>query len=172
MNDTATLASQKGKNPSSQTILKAAALALLFSTAGIAIDAARTQAHAQDSATWLDTIAVVGTRTETSVQDNSASVAVVGEEEIARKSGESIADMLRDVPGVQVVDDSIPGMKRLSIRGESSRRVTILIDGQEITDHSNYGTPILVDPSNVERIEVVRGPASVLHGAKAIGGVV
>jgi hemoglobin/transferrin/lactoferrin receptor protein len=80
--------------------------------------------------------------------------------------------MLRDVPGVQVVDDSIPGMKRLSIRGESSRRVTILIDGQEITDHSNYGTPILVDPSNVERIEVVRGPASVLHGAKAIGGVV
>ncbi len=172
MNDTATLASQKGKNPSSQTILKAAALALLFSTAGIAIDAARTQAHAQDSATWLDTIAVVGTRTETSVQDNPASVTVVGEEEIARKSGESIADMLRDVPGVQVVDDSIPGMKRLSIRGESSRRVTILIDGQEITDHSNYGTPILVDPSNVERIEVVRGPASVLHGAKAIGGVV
>jgi hemoglobin/transferrin/lactoferrin receptor protein len=172
MNDTATLASQKGKNPSSQTILKAAALALLFSSAGIAIDAARTHAHAQDSATWLDTIAVVGTRTETSVQDNPASVTVVGEEEIARKSGESIADMLRDVPGVQVVDDSIPGMKRLSIRGESSRRVTILIDGQEITDHSNYGTPILVDPSNVERIEVVRGPASVLHGAKAIGGVV
>jgi hemoglobin/transferrin/lactoferrin receptor protein len=152
--------------------LKAAALALLFSSAGIAIDAARTHAHAQDSATWLDTIAVVGTRTETSVQDNPASVTVVGEEEIARKSGESIADMLRDVPGVQVVDDSIPGMKRLSIRGESSRRVTILIDGQEITDHSNYGTPILVDPSNVERIEVVRGPASVLHGAKAIGGVV
>jgi hemoglobin/transferrin/lactoferrin receptor protein len=172
MNDTATLASQKGKNPSSQTILKAAALALLFSSAGIAIDAARTHAHAQDSATWLDTIAVVGTRTETSVQDNPASVTVVGEEEIARKSGESIADMLRDVPGVQVVVDSIPGMKRLSIRGESSRRVTILIDGQEITDHSNYGTPILVDPSNVERIEVVRGPASVLHGAKAIGGVV
>ena len=172
MNDTATLASQKGKNPSSQTILKAAALALLFSTAGIAIDAARTQAHAQDSATWLDTIAVVGTRTETSVQDNPASVTVVGEEEIARKSGESIADMLRDVPGVQVVDDSIPGMKRLSIRGESSRRVTILVDGQEITDHSDYGTPLLIDPSNVERIEVVRGPASVLHGAKAIGGVV
>ncbi|HRP79351.1 MAG TPA: TonB-dependent receptor, partial [Aquamicrobium sp.] len=48
----------------------------------------------------------------------------------------------------------------------------ILVDGQEITDHSNYGTPILIDPSNVERIEVVRGPASVLHGAKAIGGVV
>ncbi|WP_367931600.1 TonB-dependent receptor plug domain-containing protein [Aquamicrobium sp.] len=173
MKDTTATISQKGKSPSSQTIVKAAALALLVSSATIALDAARTPAHAQDGGvTWLDTIAVVGTRTETSVQDNPASVTVVDQEEIAKKSGESIADMLRDVPGVEVVDDSIPGMKRLSIRGESSRRVTILVDGQEITDHSNYGTPILIDPSNVERIEVVRGPASVLHGAKAIGGVV
>jgi hemoglobin/transferrin/lactoferrin receptor protein len=166
--NTTTLASRKGNRPSSQTICKAAALALLLSSAPAAIDAA----HAQDNATWLDTIAVVGTRTETSVQDNPASVTVVDEEEISRKSGESIADMLRDVPGVQVVDASAPGMKRLSIRGESSRRVTILVDGQEITDHSTYGTPLLIDPSGVERIEVVRGPASVLHGAKAIGGVV
>jgi hemoglobin/transferrin/lactoferrin receptor protein len=130
-------------------------------------------AQAQDGgATWLDTIAVVGTRTETPVQDNPASVTVLSEEEMERKAPESIAEMLRDVPGVEVVDSSAPGMKRLSIRGESSRRVTILIDGQEVTDHSDYGTPILIDPSNVERIEVLRGPASVLHGAKAIGGVV
>lgn len=172
MNNHTTVISQKAERPSSQTIIRAAAAALLVSSAGVAIDVAHTQAHAQDGVTWLDTIAVVGTRTATSVQDNPASVTVVDQEEIAKKSGESIADMLRDVPGVEVVDDSIPGMKRLSIRGESSRRVTVLVDGQEITDHSNYGTPILIDPSNVERIEVVRGPASVLHGAKAIGGVV
>ena len=129
-------------------------------------------AQAQDGATWLDTIAIIGTRTETSVQDNPASVAIVGREELERKAPESVAEMLRDVPGVEVVDSSAPGMKRLSIRGESSRRVTILVDGQEITDHSDYGTPILIDPSNIERIEVLRGPASVLHGAKAIGGVV
>ncbi len=172
MNGTTTLASQKVKDPSSQTIFRTAALALLFSSAPVAIGAVQAQAQAQDSVTWLDTIAVVGTRTATSVQDNPASVTVVSEEEIAKKAPESIAEMLRDVPGVQVVDSSAPGMKRLSIRGESSRRVTILVDGQEITDHSTYGTPILVDPSNVERIEVVRGPASVLHGAKAIGGVI
>lgn len=168
MNSHTTVISQKAERPSSQTIIRAAAAALLVSSAGVAIDAA----HAQDGVTWLDTIAVVGTRTATSVQDNPASVTVVDEEQIARKSGESIADMLRDVPGVQVVDASAPGMKRLSIRGESSRRVTILVDGQEITDHSTYGTPLLIDPSGVERIEVVRGPASVQHGAKAIGGVV
>lgn len=138
-------------------------LAPLFLTAG---------AQAQDGETWLDVLTVVGTRTAVSVQDNPASVTVLDRAQLERKTPESIAEMLRDVPGVQVVDSSAPGMKRLSIRGESSRRVTILVDGQEITDHSDYGTPILIDPSNVERIEVVRGPASVLHGAKAIGGVV
>ncbi len=168
--------SQRASRPSSHTVFTATAAALLLSSAAIALDAAHSRAQAQaltqDGITWLDTIAVVGTRTETSVQENPLSVSVVDQDEIARKSGESIADMLRDVPGVDVVDDSIPGMKRVSIRGEASRRVTILVDGQEITDHSNYGTPILIDPSNVERIEVVRGPASVLHGAKAIGGVI
>ena len=172
MNDRTILVSQKGRSPSSQTVLKAAAAALLISSAGVAIDAAHAPAHAQDGATFLDTIAVVGTRTETSVQDNPASVSVVDAAQMERRAPESIAEMLRDVPGVQVVDASAPGMKRLSIRGESSRRVTVLIDGQEVTDHSDYGTPILIDPSNVERIEVVRGPASVLHGAKAIGGVI
>ena len=129
-------------------------------------------AQAQDGATWLDTIAVIGTRTETAVQDNPASVTIVEREQMERKAPESVAEMLRDVPGVEVVDSSAPGMKRLSIRGESSRRVTILVDGQEVTDHGDYGTPILIDPSTIERIEVLRGPASVLHGAKAIGGVV
>jgi hemoglobin/transferrin/lactoferrin receptor protein len=162
--------------PSGRTIFRTTAAALLLSSAAIAVDAAHMSAHAQalnqDGVTWLDTITVVGTRTETSVQENPASVTVVDEEQMERKAPESIAEMLRDVPGVQVVDSSAPGMKRISIRGESSRRVTILVDGQEITDHSTYGTPILVDPANIERIEVVRGPASVLHGAKAIGGVI
>ncbi len=157
-----------GSSPSRRTVIRIASGALLLSAAPLAIDVAQ----AQDGTTWLDTITIVGTRTEISVQDNPASVTVVDQEQLEKKAPESIAEMLRDVPGVEVVDASAPGMKRLSIRGESSRRVTILVDGQEITDHSTYGTPILVDPSNVERIEVVRGPASVLHGAKAIGGVV
>jgi len=121
---------------------------------------------------WLDTITVVGTRTETSVRNNPASVSVIDQDQLERKAPASIAELVRDVPGVEVIDASAPGMQRLRIRGESSHRVTILVDGQEITDHSDYGTPILVDPANVERIEVIRGPASVLYGAKAIGGVV
>jgi len=129
-------------------------------------------ASAQEPTTWLNTTTVAGTRTELSVKDNPRSVTVITSKDIERRSPDSVAEMLRDVPGVEVADDSVAGMKRLRIRGESSRRVTILVDGQEITDHSTYGTPLLVDPSVIERIEVVRGPSSVLYGAKAIGGVV
>ena len=174
MNDDIIIAGRRRHRLARRTINGSGAAALLVSCAAAALVAGgATPAQAQDGgATFLDTIAVVGTRTETSVQDNPASVSVLDTQQLERKAPESIAEMLREVPGVQVMDASAPGMKRLSIRGESSRRVTILVDGQEITDHSTYGTPILVDPSNVERIEVVRGPASVLHGAKAIGGVV
>ncbi len=169
MNNATIVISRKVQDSSRRTVLKAATFTLLLSAAPAALDVAHAQ---QGGTTWLDEITVVGTRTELSVQDNPASVSVVSQEKLQRQAPESIAEMLRDVPGVEVIDSSAAGMKRIRIRGESSRRVTILVDGQEITDHSTYGTPILVDPSNVERIDVVRGPASVLYGAKAIGGVV
>lgn len=128
--------------------------------------------QAQEKTTMLDTMTVVGTRTETSVRDNPASVSVIDREQIEKRGADSVAELLRDVPGVSVVDTAVAGMKRIRIRGEQSNRVVILVDGQEMTDQSSYGAPFLIDPSNIERIEVVRGPASVLYGAKAIGGVV
>lgn len=132
-----------------------------------------TQVSAQTAKPFLlDTVTVIGTRTETSVKDNPASVSIVDRETIERSGADSVADLLRNVPGVSVVDSAVAGMKRIRIRGEQSNRVVILVDGQELTDQSSFGSPLLVDPSNIERIEVVRGPASVLYGAKAIGGVV
>src|SRR5690606_3728892 len=151
--------------PSGWAIVETAVLALLLWAAPIAVD----RAHAQDDVTWLDTLTIVGTRTETSVLENPASVTVLGEGALERKAPGSIAEMLRDVPGVEVVDSSAPGMKRNRIRGESSRRVTILVDGQEITDHSNYGTPTLVEPSKFHRIRGLRSPSSVLYRRKAVG---
>ncbi len=144
--------------------------ALLLSASFIGVGSA----YAQETApmTWLDRITLVGTRTELAIKDNPRSVAVIDAKDIERRPTDSVAELLRDIPGVEVSDESVAGMKRLRIRGERSRRVTILVDGQEITDHSTYGTPILVDLYTIERIEVVKGPSSVLYGAKAIGGVV
>ncbi len=129
-------------------------------------------AHAREPGTVLDALVVTGTRTATTVRDNPASVSIVERETIENSGADSIAELLRDVPGVSVVDSAVAGMQRIRIRGEQSNRVVILVDGQELTDHSSFGSPLLVDPANIERIEVVRGPASVLYGAKAIGGVI
>lgn len=127
---------------------------------------------ASDAPTTLDTMVVLGSGQEVSIFDSPASVSTVGPETLRRSPTSSVAELLRDVPGVQIFDDGSPGMQRIRIRGEDSRRVTIQIDGHALTDHSPHGTPLLLDPSTIERIEVVRGPSSVLSGSNAIGGVV
>ncbi len=101
-----------------------------------------------------------------------SAITVIDKEQISSAPASDLGEVFRDIPGVDIVDSGVSGMKRLSIRGEHSRRVLIKVNGQPLTDHSNYGTPLLMDPSMIERIEVVRGSASVVHGSNAIGGVV
>ncbi|WP_158089153.1 TonB-dependent receptor plug domain-containing protein [Cognaticolwellia mytili] len=117
-------------------------------------------------------ITVTATRTQRRFMESPVAISTVSAEDIQRSSADSVADALQDIPGIQIADAAIPGMKRITLRGESSLRVAILIDGQEITDHSTYGAPLLLDTSVVERIEVIRGTSSVLYGGKALGGVV
>jgi hemoglobin/transferrin/lactoferrin receptor protein len=117
-------------------------------------------------------ITVTATRTQRYFMESPVALSTVSAEDIKRSSADSVADTLRDIPGIQIADAATPGMKRITLRGESSLRVAILIDGQEITDHSTYGAPLLLDTSMVERVEVIRGTSSVLYGGKALGGVV
>lgn len=124
---------------------------------------------AQEEALNLGTITVLGTGLPTEVFRNPASISVITSEQIEKSVPVSIASLLRDVPGVQISEE---GIERISIRGETSRRVAIMIDGQKLTDHTNYGQPILVDPTTVERIEIVRGSSSVVSGSRAMGGVI
>lgn len=120
----------------------------------------------------LEEIVVTGRRAPELLMDSPSSVSVVSEQQLARDISYGLADALRGVPGVQVSDAGQPGLKRIRIRGEESRRTAILVDGQEITDHWEVGTPLSMHPSMVERIELVRGSGSVLYGARALSGVV
>ena len=130
------------------------------------------QAAMAEPALRLSDSVITGTGFRVAGLMSPASVTRIGEEDIRRPSLADVAELFRDVPGVTLTDSDTPGMKRISIRGESSRRVTIRIDGQTVTDHTDYGTPLLIDPAMIERVEVVRGPASVINGSNAIGGVV
>ncbi len=141
---------------------------------GIAGAMAVTSVQAEEVAPHvkLDTVVITGTRTETSIKESPASITVIDAAEIEKSNSSSVADILRDVPGVTIDESSLAGLKRLKIRGEAARRGGVLIDGQEVTDHTSYGSPILINPELIERIEIVRGPQSVLYGSKAISGVI
>lgn len=143
---------------------------LIFSTCHISL------ANAADnfSITQLDTMVVSGSRTEKLLMDTPVSMSVITQEDIQRSGAEQAGELLRDVPGVEITDTSVAGAKRVRIRGEVGSNVLVLIDGQEISEQRSFhgAAPLLVDSNIIERIEVVKGPASVLYGSKAIGGVV
>lgn len=144
---------------------------LLFLGTAVPLAALSGGAFAQTSEKPLDlaAITVIGTGLPTEILRNPASITVIDAAGISKSAPVSVATLLRDIPGVQVGEE---GIERIAIRGEESRRVAILIDGQKLTDHTKDGQPVLVDPTTIERIEVVRGSSSVVSGSRAIGGVV
>jgi vitamin B12 transporter len=99
---------------------------------------------------------------------------VIGPEEMNRSRATSIPDLLRTVPGLDVVQSGGAGtVTSLFLRGTNSTQALVLVDGVKLNSPF-FG---LVDVSalstaNVERVEVVRGPFSALWGSEAIGGVV
>jgi iron complex outermembrane receptor protein len=93
--------------------------------------------------------------------------------ELAKNLSGTLGDTLKNQPGVNVRSWG-PGPSRPVIRGFDGDRVLVIQDGNRAGDLSSqsgdHGVPI--DPASLERIEVVRGPASLLYGSNAIGGVV
>jgi len=119
-------------------------------------------------------VVVTATRTERDVFDVPASISVIDSKEIERRPKGTIAQILQDVPGIQVTDGGVGGgNKRVVIRGEEPSGTLVLIDGMKISEQKSMdGSMIMIDPNNVERIEVLKGSASVLYGSDAIGGIV
>ena len=125
----------------------------------------------------LPTIEVISATTVPTPEAHIASsVTVVTSQDIEREQRRTVADVLANVPGLNIVQAGGPG-KQTSIfmRGTESNHVKVLIDG---IDAGNPGNPAgAFDFANllagdIERIEVLRGPQSGLYGANAIGGVI
>ena len=128
--------------------------------------------RADNTATSLPLMVVSATGYRQQALMSPAAITVLEQEQLNQQPVSDLAEVLRDIPGIAIVDSGVPGMKRLSLRGESARRVLVKINGQPLADHSNYGTPLLIDINMIERVEVVRGPSSVVHGGNALGGVI
>ncbi|MDA0789354.1 MAG: TonB-dependent receptor [Proteobacteria bacterium] len=120
----------------------------------------------------LEEVVVTATRSERIIRTNPYSVGFLDREQLTTNTEDQLADILSALPGLSVSDAGQAGQKRVLIRGEEARRMALLVDSQEFMDHREVGVPLLVDPNRIQRIEIVRGPASVLYGPKALAGVV
>ena len=104
----------------------------------------------------------------------SASVTVISRDEIEKSGKTDVLEVLREVPGLDVVQSGGAGSQTsVFIRGGSSSQTLVLIDGVRVNDPYGEGYDFSsLSTQNVERIEVVRGPFSALYGTDAVGGVV
>ena len=130
------------------------------------------------SAVALQQITVSATRQAQDVASVPSTVSVQAREEMDRRNVNTIRDIVRDEPGLSVGGaGQRAGTTGYNIRGIDGNRVLTQVDGVEIPDSFFYGPYAqtqrnYVDPEIVKRVEILRGPASVLYGSNAIGGAV
>ncbi len=134
-------------------------------------------AYAEDSVTRLPEVLVTATGTEIPVEKAGGnSVTVITAKDIEAKKASSVADILKGLPGLDVAANGGPGTQTsVFLRGADSKNTLILVDGVMLNDPSSANrsaelSNLTVD--NIERIEVVKGPMSVMYGSNATAGVV
>ena len=122
----------------------------------------------------LDDVVVTATRTPQPREALIADVSVIAAEEIKRGGQTTLVELLQQQPGVEIDNSGGTGkVSSIFLRGTNSGHVVVLIDGIRIQS-ATVGTTTFenLPASQIDRIEILRGPASSLYGQDAIGGVI
>lgn len=156
-------------------------LTLALCSFGSSFAYAETKTAPEEPVQQLDTVVFTASGFEQKLKNAPASISVVSKEQIEQKNATSIADLLVDVPGLDIRDGvgKTSGLN-IKMRGLDAPYTLILIDGRrqstssDVTPNgfgetsSGYLPPI----SAIERIEVIRGPMATRYGSEAMGGVI
>jgi len=122
------------------------------------------------------TLVVSPTGTVTPIDQIASSVTVITAKDIERDQRRTLPDALSTVPGLNVVQSGGPGgQTSIFMRGTNSNHTKVLIDGIDASDPSNPNRTFDIGQmltSDIQQIEVLRGPQSGLYGADALGGVI
>lgn len=121
-------------------------------------------------------LVVTANRVETESEKLGSAVTIITAEDIERRQALTVADVLRTEPGLAVSSSGGSGRQTaVRIRGAESYHTKVILDGVELSDPS-LGQPAYdfahLLAAGIERIEVVRGPQSLLYGGDAVGGVI
>jgi vitamin B12 transporter len=123
-----------------------------------------------------DTVVVTATRIPTPELQVASSITVVSADDIAARQIQTLPDLLKQVPGLNVVQTGGPGgQTSVFMRGTNSNHTKVLVDGIDVSDPSNSGGAFDFGQfltQDIEKVEILRGPQSGLYGSDAIGGVI
>ncbi len=149
-------------------------LIIIAAMCGASAQDAITSTTADQQEAEAEPVVVSATRTDIPRDQSPASVSVIDSQDLDQKQIERVADALREVPGLSVVQTGAPGqLTDVFMRGLPSEDMQVLLDGIPI----NQGLAGLFNfadltTDNIGRIEIVRGPQSTLFGPRALAGVI
>ena len=130
------------------------------------------QPSPKDSDRQTDIIVVTGARGERRLKDTVESIEVITRQQIEGTSAMNLADVLQTHAGIQLSFDQGGGIG-LRLQGLDAKHILILIDGERLSGRVRGVIDLQRFPlERIERIEIIKGPASALYGSDAIGGVV
>lgn len=126
------------------------------------------------TSTAVPEIVITATRTPLEASRVAAATTVIDREEIEDRQPDSLQDLFKGVPGIEVAETGGPGKtSTLFLRGTESDHVLVLVNGVRVGSVSAGLTSFEVIPvAHIERVEIVRGPRTSQWGSEAIGGVV
>ena len=129
-------------------------------------------AQAKDTA-QLGTVVVSASKVPRPAATLSQAVTVLSGDDLRARGVTRVSDALREVPGASLVQSGSYGaVTSLFLRGGESRYTKVLIDGVPVNAPGGFFDFSHLTTDNIDRIEIVRGPASVLYGADAVTGIV
>jgi vitamin B12 transporter len=133
-----------------------------------------TSAYSATTMISADDVVVTASRVPQPIQSVIADVSVITREEIERAGQSTFVELLQKQSGIEVGSNGGDGtVSSIFMRGTNSNQIVVLIDGvrvNSVTDGATYFGNIPL--SQIERIEILRGPASSLYGQDALGGVI
>ena len=123
----------------------------------------------------LDTLVVTAAREAQPLRTVTADMSVIDRAAIERSGATGVADLLAQVPGVQITRNGGPGQTTsVFLRGMGNQHTAVFVDGVRFNSQELQGGALwaALPLAQIERIEILRGPAAAIYGSDAMGGVV
>ncbi|MEM6640722.1 MAG: TonB-dependent hemoglobin/transferrin/lactoferrin family receptor [Pseudomonadota bacterium] len=120
----------------------------------------------------LESVVVIGTRTKRRLLDSIETVSRVDTREIERFQSTTLAEALRNIPGMEFSSSPRAVAQEPTIRGLGGQRVLVTVDGARQNFDSGHKGRVFVETDLLKAVEVQRGPGSALYGSGALGGVI